>query len=29
MNPSIEAARRERIDAVLARLPGAPSGEQH
>ncbi|MNT73916.1 hypothetical protein D3C72_2126770 [compost metagenome] len=23
------AAARERIDAVLARLPGAPSGEQH
>ena len=23
------ASARERIDAVLARLPGAPSGEQH
>ena len=22
-------AARERIDAVLARLPGAPAGEQH
>ena len=25
----VAAVARERIDAVLARLPGAPAGEQH